>query len=95
MKKKHLQIKQLKLQKETIVNMSTVTGGAPRTAACPIEETINCPVLTADRNCDTQGTVMPCCPGCRSGANATVADRYCTIIANTIDCPIEPADPIG
>lgn len=94
MKKKHLQLKQLKLNKETVVNMSAVKGGA-----LPGNDTGTIVVLTADCpksiDCDTQGTVMPCCPGCRSGANNTVVKQYCTIIAQTMDCPLEPANPLG
>ena len=95
MKKKHLQLQQLKLNKETVLNMSAVTGGAPGTGGGTIvAQTTDC-AKTVDANCDTQGTVMPCCPGCRSGANNTVVKQYCTIIVQTMDCPLEPADPLG
>lgn len=94
MKKKHLHLKQLKLSKETVLNLSAVKGGAvPDTGTGTIVVlTADCQ-KTLDFNCDTQGTVMPCCPGCRSGANNTVVKQYCTIIAQTMDCPFEPADP--
>jgi len=95
MKKKNLQLNQLKLNKETVVNMSAVTGGAqaPGTGTI-IAQTTACPKTTAGA-CDTQGTVMPCCPGCRSGANNTVVKEYCVIIAQTMDCQLEPLNPMG
>lgn len=96
MKKKHLQFKQLKLEKETILNMSSVTGGAPAIPGTIKTDpfSADCP-KTADTNCDTQGTVMPCCPACLSGANNTIANKYCTIVANTVDCQLEPMNPVG
>lgn len=94
MKKKHLQLQQLKLNKETVVNMSSVTGGAPvRDTGGVIAQTTDCARTVA--NCDTQGTVMPCCPGCRSGANNTVVKQYCVIIAESLDCPLQPLNPAG
>ncbi len=98
MKKKHLQLKQLKLNKETVLNMSAVKGGAPApgTADCAVISVAAKCVQTQQADCmDTQGTVMPCCPGCRSGANNTVVKEFCDVIIKTMDCPFIPADPIG
>ena len=85
MKKKNLQLNQLKLTKETVLNMSAVTGGAQATGTgTVVAQTTDCARTVI--NCETQGTVMPCCPGCRSGANNTVVKEYCIIIEQTIDC---------
>ncbi|WP_118972630.1 hypothetical protein [Taibaiella koreensis] len=95
MKKKHLQLKQLKLAKDTVMNMSAVKGGAQIPVGGTgtiVAQTANCP-KSVGLNCDTQGTVMPCCPACLSGANNTVAQKYCTVIAQTVDCHLEPAQP--
>ncbi|WP_162902802.1 hypothetical protein [Taibaiella koreensis] len=94
MKKKHLQLQQLKLNKETVLNMSSVKGGAPiNDTGSIIAQTADC-ARTMQRTCvDTQGTVMPCCPGCRSGANNTVVKQFCTIIEQTMDCTLIPVDP--
>lgn len=96
MKKKHLQLKQLKLAKETVLNLSVVKGGAP-----VVGGTGGVVVLTADcpksvgTNCDTQGTQMPCCPACLSGVNASVGQKYCTIVVQSLDCQLEPAQPFN
>lgn len=96
MKKKHLQLQQLKLNKETVLNMSSVKGGAPiNDTGSIIAQTTDC-ARTMERTCaDTQGTVMPCCPGCRSGANNTVVKQFCVDITMAIDCALQPAGPLG
>ncbi len=95
MKKKHLQLKQLKLTKETVLNLSEVKGGAVGTGGSVVVLTTDC-AKTQQVGCtDTQGTVMPCCPGCRSGANNTVVKQYCTVITTALDCAFEPANPLG
>jgi len=94
MKKKHLELKQLKLAKDTVMNMSAVKGGAQIGDTGPVvAQTIDCPKSLAA--CDTQGTVMPCCPACLSGVNNSVGQKYCTVIAQTVDCQLGPAQPIG
>ena len=89
MKKKHLELKQLKLTKETVLNMSTVKGGQPVNPG-----TSDCVALSGTAKCaqsvqvvcmDTQGTVMPCCPACLSGANNTLVKQYCGVIVQTMD----------
>ncbi len=96
MKKKHLQLKQLKLTKETVLNMSAVKGGAPdttpATADCAVSMQARCAQTQAADCIDTQGTVMPCCPGCRSGANNTVIQQFCGVIIQTMDaaCIVNP-----
>ena len=95
MKKKHLQLKQLKLTKETVLNMSAVKGGA--TPGVPVSA--DCAVISAQAKCvdtqqaacmDTQGTVMPCCPACLSGANNTLVKQYCGVIIQTVDAACNP-----
>jgi|GEM_PF-1822797 len=75
MKKKILQLRQLNLTKETILQFNkqnTVKGGTnAKTVTCE-------PQLT-------EGTVAPCCPACRSGANETVVKEFCATILDTID----------
>lgn len=94
MKKKHLQLKQLKLSKETVLNMSAVKGGA-----ADVPGTSDCVVISGAAKCvdsqqvacmDTQGTVMPCCPACLSGANNTLVKQYCGVIINTVDAACTP-----
>lgn len=95
MKKKNLQLK-LNLSKETVLNLSAkdgVKGGAPGTGGVLLSDDCARTVI----NCDTQGTVMPCCPGCRSGANATLVKQYCDIVLDTVNktCAMEPFEPLG
>lgn len=94
MKKKHLELKQLKLSKDTVMNMSAVKGGQVPIGGTGtvVAQTVNCPKSVA-APCDTQGTVMPCCPACLSGVNNSVGQKFCTIIAQTVDCQLEPAQP--
>jgi hypothetical protein len=89
MKKKHLQLKQLKLTKETVLNMSAVKGGAPgttpATADCAASMQAKCAETQQAGSMDTQGTVMPCCPACLSDTNNTLVKQYCGIIVQTVD----------
>lgn len=79
MKKKNLQLK-LNLKKQTVLDLSaqnTIHGGKPDTSVLSNA----CQATVA--NCATQ--VMPCCPGCRSGFNATLVKEMCDVVLQSVD----------
>lgn len=94
MKKKNLDLK-LNLKKQTVTDLNAVTGGRP---VDPTLLTNDCQRTVVQ--CETQGTAWPCCPGCRSGYNATMVKDLCGVVLETVDqlncaAPYDPAGPVN
>lgn len=82
MKKKNLQLK-LNLKKQTVLDLSSqnkVNGGRPDTGTIVSNDCQRTVV-----NCPTQGHASQCCPGCRSGCNATMVKELCEIVLESVN----------